>query len=160
MQIANQCVAQFHYTLTDDSGVVIDSSEGREPLAYLHGAGNIVPGLEKELEGKSVGDKFSVSVPPEQGYGPRHEGLTQVVPIAAFQGVETVEAGMQFSAQGPQGPMQVVVSKVENDQVTIDASHPLAGKTLNFAVEVTEVRQATPDELEHGHVHGVGGHGH
>lgn len=153
MQIGNRCIAHFHYTLTDEAGEVIDSSRGREPLAYLHGAGNIVPGLEEELEGRRAGDRFTVSVPPEAGYGPHREELTQVVPAAAFHGVDRIEPGMQFSAQGPQGRMNVIVTRVGEEGVTVDANHPLAGKTLNFEVEVTAVREATAEEIEHGHVH-------
>ncbi len=160
MQIADGCVAHFHYTLTDDAGEVLDSSRGREPLSYLHGAGSIVPGLERELAGKSAGDSFKVSVAPEDGYGPHHEGLTQVVPIAAFQGVENVQPGMQFTAQGPQGQMNVTVTSVEGGQVTVDANHPLAGKTLNFDIEVTEVRVASNEEIQHGHAHGDHGDAH
>lgn len=157
MQIAERCVALFHYTLTNDSGEVLDSSNGREPLAYLHGAGNIVPGLEKAMEGKSTGDSFKVDVDPAEGYGERQDGLIQVVPRDAFQGVEKVEPGMQFQAQSNQGVMSVTVTKVDDNQVTVDGNHPLAGQTLHFEVEVTEVREASAEELEHGHVHGAGG---
>lgn len=152
MEIADRCVASFDYTLTDDDGQVIDSSEGREPLAYLHGAGNIVPGLEKELSGKNVGDSFKAEVNPEQGYGQHNPEMVQDLPSTAFQGVDDVQPGMQFQAQSPQGPLNVMVKKVEGDTVTIDGNHPLAGKTLHFDVEVTEVREATGDELEQGHV--------
>lgn len=160
MQIAERTVASFHYTLTDDAGQVIDSSSGRAPLTYLHGVGQIVPGLEKELEGKSAGDKFAVDVAPEEGYGPRHDGLIQQVPRAAFQGVDQLEVGMQFQAQGPQGGLSVVVTAIEGDQVTVDGNHPLAGQTLHFAIEVTDVREASVEEVLHGHVHGEGGHEH
>jgi len=160
MQIAQNTVAAFHYTLTDDQGQVIDSSEGREPLTYLHGSGQIVPGLEKQMEGRAVGDKFAAAVAPEEGYGVRHDELMQEVPRSAFQGVEKIEAGMQFQGRGPQGDINVTVSKVEGDTVFIDGNHPLAGKTLNFAIEVTDVRAANEDELSHGHVHGEGGHQH
>lgn len=160
MQIAEQCVASFHYTLTDDSGTVIDSSSGREPLAYLHGAGNIVPGLERAMTGHSVGDTFAVDVSPEEGYGIRHEGLIQVVPRDAFQGVDELAIGMEFQANSNQGPMSVVITAIEGDEVTVDGNHPLAGQTLHFAVEVTEVRVATAEEAEHGHVHGPHGHAH
>ncbi|PKM08837.1 MAG: peptidylprolyl isomerase [Gammaproteobacteria bacterium HGW-Gammaproteobacteria-5] len=160
MQIAEHCVATFHYTLTDDAGTVIDSSSGREPLAYLHGAGNIVPGLERAMTGRTVGDSFTVDVVPEEGYGVRHEGLIQVVPRSAFQGVDTLEVGMQFQANSNQGPMSVVISALSGDEVTVDGNHPLAGQTLHFAVEITEVRAATDEETEHGHVHGAHGHDH
>lgn len=160
MQIAERCVATFHYTLTDDSGAVIDSSDGREPLAYLHGAGNIVPGLERALSGRKVGDSFTVDVVPEEGYGVRHESLIQVVPRSVFQGIDTLEVGMQFQASSNQGPMSVIISGIAGDEVTVDGNHPLAGQTLHFAVDVTEVRAATDEEAEHGHVHGAHGHEH
>uniref|UniRef100_UPI000B28A9EC FKBP-type peptidyl-prolyl cis-trans isomerase n=1 Tax=Aeromonas hydrophila TaxID=644 RepID=UPI000B28A9EC len=157
MQIAQNAVVSFHYTLTNNEGEVLDSSEGREPLAYIHGAGNIVPGLEKELDGKTSGDKLKVAVSPEEGYGDVQEALVQEVPREAFQGVEEIEAGMQFQAQTQGGPLMVTVTKVEGDTVTVDGNHPLAGETLNFDVEITNVREASAEELEHGHVHGEGG---
>ena len=160
MQIADRCVASFHYTLTNAGGEVLDSSRDREPLAYLHGAGNIVPGLEKALQGRAPGDRFDVSVAAEEGYGERHDELVQEVPRDAFRGVDTLEPGMQFQAQTPQGALSVTVTKVEADTVTVDGNHPLAGETLNFAIEVTGVREASAEELEHGHVHGAGGHEH
>ena len=160
MQIAHNAVAAFHYTLTDDDGAVVDSSEGREPLTYLHGTGQIVPGLEKEMEGHAVGDKFTVDVTPEEGYGVHHDELIQEVPKDSFQGVEDIQAGMQFQGRGPQGEINVIVTRVEGDTVYIDGNHPLAGKTLHFAIEVTDVRAASSEELEHGHVHGEGGHHH
>ena len=160
MQIAERTVASFNYTLTNDAGEVIDSSEGRSPLAYLHGAGNIVPGLEKEMTGRQAGDRFEVVVAPEEGYGQPNPMLIQVVPRAAFQGVDTLEVGMEFQAQTPQGPLSVVVAKIDDDQVTVDGNHPLAGQRLHFAIEVTDVRDASVEELAHGHVHGPGGHHH
>jgi len=160
MQIAERRVAAFHYTLTNDKGEVIDSSEGREPLVYLHGVGNIVPGLEREMSGKKAGDSFNVVVAPEEGYGVHHAQLIQQVPREAFQGVDTIEPGMQFHANGPQGPMTVTVAAVDGDTVTIDGNHPLAGQALHFAIEVTDVRDASPEEILHGHVHGAGGHHH
>jgi len=161
MQVANNSVVTIDYTLTDPQGKVIDSSEGKQPLPYLHGAGNIIPGLERELTGKAAGDKVKVVVQPQDGYGVRDDKLVQVVPVAAFQGVGQIQAGMQFRAQGPQGQMQVVtVTKVEGDNVTVDGNHPLAGITLNFDVTIKTVRPATPEELEHGHVHGPDGHHH
>jgi len=160
MQIAQNSVAAFHYTLTDDHGQVIDSSAGRDPLTYLHGSGQIVPGLEKQMEGRSAGDKFSAEVPPEEGYGVHHPELMQEVPREAFQGVEDIQPGMQFQGRGPQGEINVTVTRVENDKVFIDGNHPLAGKTLHFAIEVADVREASAEELAHGHVHGAGGHHH
>ena len=160
MQIGERTVATFHYTLTDATGKVIDSSDGRAPLSYLQGAGNIVPGLEKEMAGKQQGDTFNVVVAPEEGYGMPNPMMIQVVPREAFQGVETLEVGMEFQAQTPQGPMSVAIAKLDGDEVTVDGNHPLAGQTLHFAVEVTEVRDASLEELTHGHVHGPGGHHH
>jgi len=160
MQIADRCVASFNYTLTNDSGEVLDSSSGRGPLAYLHGAGNIVAGLEKAMTGKQVGDKFNVDVVPEEGYGLHNPALVQVVPRSAFRGVKDLEPGMQFRAESDHGPMSVVVTAVEGDKVTVDGNHPLAGATLHFAIEVTEVREASAEEVMHGHVHGPGGHHH
>ncbi|WP_275287009.1 FKBP-type peptidyl-prolyl cis-trans isomerase [Halomonas elongata] len=156
MQIAQNSVVAFHYTLTNDAGEVLDSSEGREPLTYLHGAGNIIPGLEKEMEGRAAGDKLQAQVTPEEGYGEVQPQLVQEVPRDAFQGVENVEAGMQFQAQTQGGPLMVTVTKVEGDTVTVDGNHPLAGQQLNFDVEIAEVREASQEEIEHGHVHGEG----
>ncbi len=160
MQIAERTVASFHYTLTDDSGKVIDSSEGGEPLTYLHGVGGIVPGLEQAMAGRSAGDRFDVVVAPEEGYGMPNEMLVQVVPREAFQGVDVIEEGMQFQAQTPQGAISVAVTRVEDGLVTVDGNHPLAGQTLHFAIEVVEVRDASVEEVVHGHVHGAGGHHH
>jgi FKBP-type peptidyl-prolyl cis-trans isomerase SlyD len=160
MQIAERTVASFNYTLTNDAGEIIDTSTGRAPLAYLHGAGNIVPGLEKEMAGRKAGDRFDVVVAPEEGYGQPNPMLVQTVPRDAFQGVDSIEVGMEFQAQTPQGPLSVVVSKVDAEEVTVDGNHPLAGKTLHFAIEVTDVRDASVEELQHGHVHGPGGHHH
>lgn len=160
MKVAGQKVVAIHYTLKDDGGEVLDASAAGEPLAYLHGFGNLIPGLESALEGKSAGDKLSVTVAPEQGYGIRDEGLVQTVARSAFQGVEELAPGMRFQAGGPQGKRVVVVTQVEKDLVTVDANHPLAGQTLHFEVELATVRDATREELEHGHVHGAGGHHH
>lgn len=160
MTISDNSVASFHYTLTDSSGQVLDSSEGKEPLSYLHGAGNIIPGLEKHLAGKTVGDKLSVSVPPAEAYGERDERMIQELPASMFSGVDKIEAGMEFHAQTEQGTQIVKVSSVEGDTVTVDGNHPLAGMSLNFDVEITDVRDATQEEKDHGHVHGPGGHEH
>ena len=160
MKIAHEKVVSIHYTLTNQEGTVLESSSGSEPLAYLHGFGNIIPGLENALEGKETGEKLSVTVEPEQGYGARDEQLVQAVPRSAFKGVEELAPGMQFQAQGPQGTRLVVVTQVAQDVVTVDANHPLAGQTLHFEVEVSEVRAATAEEIEHGHVHGPHGHHH
>jgi len=152
--IGDKLVVSMHYTLTDNEGNVLDSSEGAEPLTYLHGAGNIIPGLEKALVGKVEGDTQQVTVEPAEGYGEVMSELMQTVDKAAFQGVESVEVGMSFEAQTSDGSVQhIVVSKVDGDQVTVDANHPLAGVVLNFDVEIVSVREATEEEIAHGHVH-------
>lgn len=161
MEVAKHKVVLIDYTLTDESGAVLDSSQGAEPLAYIHGIGNIIPGLEEALEGKSAGDALQVSVPPAQAYGERDDALTQAVPRDRFEGADELQVGMQFHTMSEAGAQQVVtVVGVEEDSVTVDANHPLAGVTLNFDVNVVEVREATEEELAHGHVHGPDGHHH
>ncbi len=156
MNISKNSVVSFHYKLSDNDGTVLDSSDGRDPFAYLQGVGMIVPGLEAQMEGKGKGDKFTAVVTPEQGYGEFNKDLVQQVPLDRF-GEQKVEAGMQFQA----GEHSVVtVKEVKDGKVLVDGNHPLAGVTLNFDVEVTDVREATQEELEHGHVHGEGGHQH
>lgn len=156
MHITKHKVVGIHYTLRDDNGNVLDSSEGQEPLYYLHGEGNLIPGMERGLEGRSTGDKFDLNVSPEEGYGERDPDMIQDVPLSAFGGQE-VKVGMQFHANHGQ---VVTVAKVGLDSVTIDANHPLAGQPLHFKVEVVDVRDATAEEVAHGHVHGPGGHHH
>lgn len=148
MKIADKTVVQMHYTLTSDEGAVIDSSAGREPLQYIQGAHMIVVGLEKAMVGHDVGDKFDVKVIPSEGYGEYDERMTQEVPTSVFQGVNKVEAGMQFYAQTPMGPMPIRIKSVNGDKAVIDANHELAGKNLNFAIEVVSVREATEEELK------------
>ena len=150
MQATANHVVMIDYTLTNNDGEVIDSSEGREPLAYLHGYGNIIPGLENALEGKSEGDALQVKVEPEQGYGQHRPELVQTVSIEAFAGMEQVEPGMKFNAESSQGPMIVTVTAIEDGQVTIDANHDLAGQQLNFDVTVRGVRAASEAEIEQG----------
>lgn len=154
MNIGENCVVSFHYTLTNSDGETLDSSKGREPLKYLHGARNIVPGLEKALEGKSAGEKLTVEVQPDEAYGQVNPDLVQKVPRAAFEGAPEIKAGMQFQAQGPTGEVQVItVKEVVDDEVTVDANHPLAGEVLHFDIAVEDVREATEDEVAHGHAH-------
>ena len=160
MQIEKNRVVFMHYTLKDDDGTVIDSSSGRPPMSYLHGKNNIIPGLEQALAGKSAGDKVEVSVPPEQGYGRRDDRLVQIVPRSKFADVGDIQPGMQVRASGAQGARIVTVTRVDRDFITVDANHPLAGKTLHFSVEIAEVRKATHEEVSHGHVHAPGGHHH
>lgn len=160
MNISDNCVASFHYTLTNGTGEVLDSSIGQEPLSYLHGAGNIIPGLEKALAGKTVGDKLKVSVNAAEAYGERDSSMVQELPNSMFSGVDKIEVGMEFHAETEHGLQVVTVTAVEGDTVTIDGNHPLAGVDLNFDVEITEVRNATSEELDHGHAHGAGGHHH
>ncbi|RMF13153.1 MAG: peptidylprolyl isomerase [Gammaproteobacteria bacterium] len=149
----NPRVVTIHYTLKNDAGEVLDSSEGQEPLSYLEGAQNIIPGLERALNGLASGDKTQVSIEPEDAYGERSEEMIQQVPLNAFEGVDKVEAGMRFQAQTPYGPRVVEVTAVTEEHATVDANHPLAGERLHFDVEVVEAREATAEEVEHGHVH-------
>jgi FKBP-type peptidyl-prolyl cis-trans isomerase SlyD len=157
MSITNQKVVTMDFKVSDTNGQVLDSSEGSEPLVYLHGAQNIIPGLENALEGKQVGDFVKVEVAAADAYGEYHDQMVQQVPMAAFEGVDKVEPGMAFHAESPDGhPIQIIVTGVEGDMVTVDGNHPLAGKDLVFEVTVKDVREASADELEHGHVHGPG----
>jgi FKBP-type peptidyl-prolyl cis-trans isomerase SlyD len=160
MQIAKNTIVAIDYTLTDDDGQVLDSSESREPLTYLHGASGIIPGLEQELDGKQAGDELQVSVAPENAYGQRNDALCQQVPREEFAQVDNLSVGMQFRVDSNAGPMMITVVDVADDEVTVDGNHPLAGVNLNFAVTVRDVRDATDEELEHGHAHGPGGHAH
>lgn len=154
-------VVSFHYTLTDDSGKVLDTSDGQKPMDYLHGAENIVPGLEREMEGHAVGDKLEAVVDPENGYGRRIPTDPQPIPRDAFPEDVQLRAGMQFAAEGPDGDLiPLWIAKVEEQQVYVDPNHPLAGVTLHFAVEITGIRDATDEEQNHGHPHGPEGHEH
>jgi FKBP-type peptidyl-prolyl cis-trans isomerase SlyD len=159
MQIANQKVITIDYTLTDEAGDVLDSSEQDGPLSYLHGSGNIVPGLEQALEGKTVGDALKVVVSPDDAYGERDERLVQAVPREQFPDGD-IEVGMRFRADSPGGMKVLTVVGVDDAEVTVDANHPLAGRTLSFDVTVRGIRDATEEELEHGHVHDGDGHHH
>ncbi len=146
MQIGNETVVTIHYTLTDEKGVVLDSSAGEEPLTFVHGAGTMIPGLEKGLLGRSVGDSLKISVAPADGYGLRDEDLVQKVPRENFP-VEDVQVGMRFQTRSHSGPRIVTVLATDDKNITIDGNHPLAGTTLSFDVQVLEVRAATPDDL-------------
>jgi FKBP-type peptidyl-prolyl cis-trans isomerase SlyD len=160
MLIAENCVVSIHYELTNDAGEVLDASTDNEPLTYLHGAHNIIPGLENQLAGKTTGDKLNVTVQPADGYGEHSPNLVQEVPRDAFPEPDSLEVGMRFNAQSESGTMSVVISAVSADTVTVDANHPLAGQVLHFAVTIADVREASQEELAHGHVHGPHGHHH
>jgi FKBP-type peptidyl-prolyl cis-trans isomerase SlyD len=160
MSISQDQVVSIHYTLRDEAGEIIDSSPAGEPLAYLHGRGNLVPGLERELAGRSVGDKLNVTLSPADGYGEYDPKLVQQVPRRALTGVGNLRVGMRLSASSGHSARTVTVARIAADLVTLDGNHPLAGKKLHFEVEVAGVRAATEAELSHGHVHGPGGHGH
>ena len=160
MEITADKVVLIHYTLKDDAGEVLDSSSGGEPLAYIQGHGNLVPGLEKALEGKRDGSTLTVTVPPAEGYGIRDAALVQRTPKRALQGSGEIRKGMQFQGRTNDGMRVFTVTAIVGDMVTLDGNHPLADQNLHFDVEVVSVRDATAEELEHGHVHGAGGHHH
>ena len=161
MKIGTNKVVVMHYKLTDKNGAVIDTSEGREPLAYLHGVGALVPGLEAELEGKTKGDQFNTAIQPEHAYGNRDESLVRLVPKSGFQGEEEMQVGMQVQIDtGEQGMAIATLTKIEGEDVTLDLNHPLADMELHFDINVEDVREATKDEIAHGHAHGEGGHQH
>lgn len=160
MQISQNSVATLNYTLTDDQGNKLDESHDNS-FAYLHGAENIIPGLEKELEGKKAGDELKVTVSPAEGYGERNDAMTQTVAKDMFEMDDDIQIGMQFHAAAPDGQTVVVtVTSIDGDEITIDGNHPLAGVTLTFDVNIVEVRDATEEELTHGHVHAEGGCSH
>jgi FKBP-type peptidyl-prolyl cis-trans isomerase SlyD len=159
VQAAPQKVVSIEYTLTDDAGQVIDTSDGREPLSYLHGANNIVPGLEKAIEGKGVGESVEVSLTPEEGYGVYDKRLIQNIAVRKLP-EKKPKVGMQFRLETAAGPRGFIVTAVRGDYATLDGNHPLAGKALNFKVKVVAIRDATADENTHGHAHGAGGHAH
>jgi FKBP-type peptidyl-prolyl cis-trans isomerase SlyD len=160
VEITADRVVLIHYTLKDDGGEVLDSSAGGEPLAFIQGHGNLVPGLEKALEGKQDGYTAAVTLSPAEGYGTRDEALVQRVPKRSLQGAGEIRKGMQFQARTDDGMRLFTVTGVAGDMVTLDGNHPLADRTLHFDIEVVSVRDATSEELEHGHVHGAGGHHH
>jgi FKBP-type peptidyl-prolyl cis-trans isomerase SlyD len=156
-EIKNDLVVEIHYTLKDEKGNVIDSSEGKAPLIYIHGKNNIIPGLESELTGKKVSDKLNVQVTPENAYGEYNDALIQKVPKSEFENVDDLKVGVQFQVGDPQGQMFIAtVTEVSETEVTLNANHPLAGMTLTFDVEVISIREATEEELAHGHVHAKG----
>ncbi|MEK1906547.1 MAG: peptidylprolyl isomerase [Pseudomonas sp.] len=161
MLIAANKAVSIDYTLTNDAGEVIDSSAGGAPLAYLHGAGNIIVGLEKALEGKQAGDELTAVIEPADAYGEYSAELVATLNRSMFEGVDELEVGMQFHASGPDGGMQIVtIRDLDGDDVIVDGNHPLAGQRLTFQVKVVSVREALAEELAHGHIHGEGGHHH
>ncbi len=158
MQVADNMAVSIHYTLTNDEGEVLDSSVGDEALVYLQGGGNIISGLEKAMVGKVAGDKFNVRIAPEDAYGEIMDDMIQVISRDMFEGIDEIEVGMQFHADVSHGTGIVTVVGIEDDDITIDGNHPLAGLALTFDVEVVDVRAATEEELAHGHIHGAGCH--
>ena len=160
MNIAKDTVVQFHYTLKIDQGEQIETTEGKDPMAYLHGHSNIIPGLEKALEGKAVGERFSVTVEPQDGYGVRQENAMQRISLKHLQGARKWKPGMMAFVETDKGYRQVTVVKVGKFNADVDTNHPLAGMTLVFDIQIADIREATADEKAHGHAHGVGGHHH
>ncbi|MEW6982704.1 peptidylprolyl isomerase [Colwelliaceae bacterium 6471] len=160
MKIADKTVVQFHYTLKDQEGTELESSQGGDPMAYLHGHNNMLVGVEKALTDKEAGDKFSVTLQPEDAYGERQEDAIQRVPAKHLQGAKVWKPGMVAVVHTEQGQRQVTVIKSGKFMVTVDMNPPLAGKVLTFDLDVVDVRAATDEEVEHGHAHGVGGHHH
>ena len=160
MNISKGKVVSIHYALNDAAGEVLESSEGQAPLEYLHGHGNIIAGLEKALDGKAAGDQLKAVIPPEDGYGIRDETQVKELPLSSFQSQDEVAVGAQFQAETSQGPRLATVTKMDDKNVTVDLNHPLADQTLSFDIDVVDVREATEEELSHGHAHGPEGHDH
>ncbi|AXQ13156.1 peptidylprolyl isomerase [Shewanella algae] len=163
MQITQHSAVTIHYRLTDAKGQLIESSFEADPMVYLHGMENLIPGLEKALEGKGKGDTLEVTIEAEEAYGPYHDGLRQEVPLEAFGDIQDIVPGMRFIAETEMGQRPVQVTEVLDNSVIVDGNHPLAGQSLTFNVEVMDVREATAEEVAHGHIHahgGCGGHGH
>ncbi|WP_418113802.1 peptidylprolyl isomerase [Vibrio scophthalmi] len=156
MKIEKNVVVSLAYQLKVEDAVV-DQSTVDAPLDYLHGNNNLITGLENELEGKVAGDKFEVTIAPEDAYGEHNDDLVQRVPADVFQGVDEIEVGMRFLADTDQGPIPVEITEVDGDEVVVDGNHMLAGQTLTFVVEVVAVREATEEEIAHGHIHQGGG---
>jgi FKBP-type peptidyl-prolyl cis-trans isomerase SlyD len=157
MKVEKNKVVSIHYTLTSDKGEMLDTSEGKSPLPYIHGTGQIIPGLEKEIEGKEKDDKLKAVIAPEDAYGVYNHDQVFVVSKDGFQGDEEITVGLQVQVDTGQGKSIGVVTKIEGENVTLDLNHPLAGQILHFEVDIVDVRDATSEELDHGHVHGEGG---
>lgn len=160
MNVDKDKVVTFHYTLKDANGEEMESSREAEPMTYLHGGSNIIIGLEKAMQGRKTGDAFEVTIGPEEAYGVRQDVNIQRIPLKKLKGVGKIMPGQILNLQTKEGPVQVTVVKVGRFNVDVDANHPLAGETLTFDIEVTGVRDASAEEIEHGHVHGPGGHEH
>jgi len=160
MKAAHGMVVTMHYTLTNDKGDVLDSSREAEPLAYLHGHGNIISGLEKALEGVEAGHKSKVTVAPAEGYGEKNDELVFEAERGQFPPDMKLAVGERVYAEGPHGPVSFTIVELTDKGAKLDGNHPLAGQTLHFDVEIVSVREATKEETEHGHVHGAGGHHH
>jgi FKBP-type peptidyl-prolyl cis-trans isomerase SlyD len=160
MTIGPDKVVTFHYALRDEEGTLIETSEGKNPVVYMHGHGNIVPGLEREMTGKQGGDKFSTKVPPEDAYGLRDDNAVQRVPLKHVATRGRIAPGQMVAVNTNQGARHARVLKVGHFNVDLDLNHPLAGRTLMFDIEVVDVRPATQEELDHGHAHGPHGHSH
>ena len=160
MIVEKDKAVSFHYTLKDADGEQMETSRDKDPMSYLHGANNIIPGLENAMEGRSVNDEFSVTVEPEEAYGVRNENNVQRLPMKRLKGIGKVSVGQVLTLQTNNGPVQVTVLKVGRFNIDVDGNHPLAGKQLTFDVEITDIRDASDEELEHRHVHGPGGHQH
>jgi FKBP-type peptidyl-prolyl cis-trans isomerase SlyD len=160
MKITENSVVSIDYTLKNSEGELLDTSDGREPLVYMHGKGALIVGLEKELEGKEKDDSLVAIIPPEEAYGTRKDDLLKVVSKDGFEGDEEMKEGMQVQLQTEHGPAIAIISKIDGNDITLDLNHPLADITLHFDVKIVEVREATEEEISHGHVHGAGGHDH
>jgi FKBP-type peptidyl-prolyl cis-trans isomerase SlyD len=159
MSVSLNKVVSIHYTLTNNQGTILDTSIGKEPLVYIHGMGHLIPGMEEGIHNRTVGDKLTLNISPEKGYGVRDERMVQEVPIASFNG-QDIKVGMQFEAGSGEERFIITITAVNTETATIDGNHPLAGVELNFEVELLAIREATEEELAHGHVHGPGGHHH
>jgi len=160
MQIADNSVVSFHYTLSNTSGEELESNRNEHPTSYLHGAGNIIRGLEKAFEGHSAGDHFEVTLAPSDAYGVRNEELTQRIPVKHLVCEGKLKVGAIAQVNTEQGKRTVTVIKLGRHSATIDGNHPLAGQELVFSVDIADVREASSEEVAHGHAHGVGGHEH
>ncbi|MEM6184081.1 peptidylprolyl isomerase [Shewanella vaxholmensis] len=163
MKITQHSAVTIHYRLSDQEGRLLEDSFDSEPMLYLHGTENLIPGLEAALDGKTKGEKLDVTISAEEAYGPYHDGLRQAVPLEAFGDIEDIVPGMRFIAETEMGQRPVQVMEVKDDVVIVDGNHPLAGQSLNFSVEIVDVREASAEEIAHGHVHaqgGCGSHGH